>query len=173
MTEQSPPRLIKKYPNRRLYDTQTSSHVTLGDIRQFVIDGISFQIVDAKTGEDLTRSVLMQIIQEAESDGEPIFSSDMLRNIIRFYGPYQTMLGSYLEKNIQTIIDIQTQTGAKSSEAWGEFLHKQVPVMQDLMGQYVDQSRDLFISTQKMFDLFGGAMSGNSKSSDKKNGDKD
>ncbi|MFC6476390.1 polyhydroxyalkanoate synthesis regulator DNA-binding domain-containing protein [Pseudomonas asuensis] len=67
------PRLIKKYPNRRLYDTHTSAHVTLADIRQFVIDDIPFQVVDARTGEDLTRAILMQIIQEAESQGEPIF----------------------------------------------------------------------------------------------------
>lgn len=92
------PRLIKKYANRRLYDTHTSTHVTLPDIRQLVIDEVPFQVVDAKTGEDLTRSILLQIIQEAESDGEPLFSSDMLKGIIRFYGPFQGMLGNYLEK---------------------------------------------------------------------------
>ena len=150
------PRLIKKYPNRRLYDTHTSSHLTLSDIRQLVINEIPFQVVDAKSGEDLTRSILMQIIQEAESDGEPIFSSDMLKGIIRFYGPFQGMLGSYLEKSIQTVIDVQTQTGVQSSQAWSEFMHKQVPVMQALMGQYVDQSKKLYLNTQNLFGVFGG-----------------
>lgn len=149
------PHLIKKYSNRRLYDTHTSTHVTLADIRQMVIDEIPFQVVDAKSGEDLTRSILMQIIQEAESDGEPIFSSDMLKSIIRFYGPFQGMLGSYLEKSIQTIIDIQTQTGVQSSQAWSEFMHKQVPVMQNLMQQYIDQSKNLYLNTQNLFGLFG------------------
>jgi polyhydroxyalkanoate synthesis repressor PhaR len=150
------PRLIKKYPNRRLYDTHTSSHLTLGDIRQLVIDEIPFQVVDAKSGEDLTRSILMQIIQEAESDGEPIFSSDMLKGIIRFYGPFQGMLGSYLEKSIQTVIEVQTRSGVQSSQAWSEFMHRQVPVMQELMGQYVEQSKKLYLDTQNLFGLFGG-----------------
>ncbi|MEE4465562.1 polyhydroxyalkanoate synthesis repressor PhaR, partial [Azotobacter chroococcum] len=94
-------RLIKKYPNRRLYDTRTSCHITLADIRQLVISEEPFQVVDAKTGEDLTRSILLQIIQEAESDGEPIFSSETLKGIIRFYGPLQGVIASYLEKSIQ------------------------------------------------------------------------
>lgn len=167
------PRLIKKYPNRRLYDTHTSTHLTLADIRRLVIDEIPFQVIDAKTGEDLTRSILLQIIQEAENDGEPIFSSDMLKGIIRFYGPFQGMLGSYLEKSIQTVIDIQTQTGVQSSQAWSDFMHKQVPVMQDLMSQYVDQSKKLYLSTQSLFGLFGGVPHGKPDSDDepKKNGD--
>ncbi len=156
MPDKKSPRLIKKYANRRLYDTSTSSHVTLGDIRQMVIDEIPFQVVEAKSGEDLTRSILMQIIQEAESDGEPIFSSDMLKGIIRFYGPFQGMLGSYLEKSIQTVVDIQTQTGVQSSQAWSEFMHKQAPVMQELMSQYVEQSKQLYLGTQNLFGLFSG-----------------
>ncbi|MFN9529684.1 MAG: polyhydroxyalkanoate synthesis repressor PhaR [Pseudomonadaceae bacterium] len=172
MPDKNRPRLIKKYPNRRLYDTHTSAHVTLADIRQMVIDEIPFQVVDAKSGEDLTRSILMQIIQEAESDGEPIFSSDMLKSIIRFYGPFQGMFGSYLDKSIQTIIDIQTQTGVQSSQAWSEFMHKQVPVMQNLMEQYIEQSKNLYLNTQNLFGLFGGVPPGK-KDGDKKNGDEE
>ncbi|ELF6204771.1 TPA: polyhydroxyalkanoate synthesis repressor PhaR [Pseudomonas putida] len=160
MSNQNPPRLIKKYPNRRLYDTHSSSHVTLADLRQMVIDEIPFQIVDARSGEDLTRSILMQIIQEAESGGEPIFSSDMLKSIIRFYGPLQGMFGGYLEKSIQAIIDIQTQTGAQSSQAWSEFMHKQMPVMQDMMQQYIEQSKSLYLNTQNLFGLFGNTSAG-------------
>ncbi|MDR6607995.1 polyhydroxyalkanoate synthesis repressor PhaR [Pseudomonas synxantha] len=166
-------RLIKKYPNRRLYDTHTSSHLTLADIRQLVVDKIPFEVVDAKTGEDLTRSILLQVILEAESGGEPIFSSEMLMGIIQFYGPYQSVLGSYLDKSIQTVIDIQSQTGAQSSEAWSKFMHQQAPVMQDLMRQYVDQSKDLYLNTQNLFGLFGGMPPGKpgAGSGPKKNGD--
>ncbi len=73
-----------------------------------------------------------------------------------FYGPYQSVLGSYLDKSIQTVIDIQSQTGAQSSEAWSKFMHQQAPVMQDLMRQYVDQSKNLYLNTQNLFGLFGG-----------------
>ena len=149
-------RLIKKYPNRRLYDTHTSAHVTLADIRQLVMDDIAFQVVDAKTGEDLTRSILLQVIQEAEGAGEPMFSSDMLRNIIRFYGPYQSVMGSCMEKSIQTLMDVQKQTGAQSAKAWNDFMETQVPVMQNLMGQYLEQSKQLYMNTQNLFGIFPG-----------------
>ncbi|ART82586.1 polyhydroxyalkanoate synthesis repressor PhaR [Oceanisphaera profunda] len=149
-------RIIKKYPNRRLYDSYTSSHVTLVDIRQLVQEQEPFQVVDAKSGEDITRSILLQIIQEAESDGNPIFSSTMLKNIICFYGPFQGVLGSYLDESIQSVIDIQSQTGSQSSQAWSEFMQGQAPIMQDMMRQYVEQSRDLYMNTQNMFGLFGG-----------------
>lgn len=156
MSEQNDVRLIKKYANRRLYDTETSSHVTLSDIRQLVIDQVPFRVVDAKTGEDLTRSILLQIIQEAESGGEPIFSSDMLKGIIRFYGPFQGMLGNYLEKSIQAVLEVQAKTGQQSSQAWSDFMRSQLPVMQDLMGQYVEQSKQLYLSTQNLFGMFPG-----------------
>ena len=162
-------RVIKKYPNRRLYDTHTSSHLTLADIRQLVVDKIAFQVVDAKSGEDLTRSILLQVILEAESGGEPIFTSDMLMGIIQFYGPYQGVLGSYLDKSIQTVIDIQSQTGAQSSEAWSDFMHQQAPVMQDLMRQYVDQSKALYLNTQNLFGMFGAKPG--TDNGPKKNGD--
>jgi polyhydroxyalkanoate synthesis repressor PhaR len=167
-------RIIKKYPNRRLYDSHTSSHVTLVDIRRLVQEEEPFQVIDAKSGDDITRSILLQIIQEAESDGDPIFSSDMLKNIIRFYGPFQGVLGSYLEESIQSVIDIQTQTGTQSSQAWTEFMHSQVPMMQDMMRQYVEQSRNLYLNTQNMFGLFGGFnQPGSSKTPDNKDEKKD
>ena len=79
-------RLIKKYPNRRLYDTKTSSYITLVDVKELVLQHEDFQVVDAKTGEDLTRSILLQIILEEEAGGAPMFSSEMLSQMIRFYG---------------------------------------------------------------------------------------
>jgi len=138
-------RQIKKYSNRRLYDAKTSSHVTLLDIKQMVQQEIAFVVVDAKTGEDLTRSILMQIIQEAENDGEPIFSSDMLKSIIKFYGPLQGMFGNYLEKSITTIFELQRQVGMQSSNALNIFMQQQAPIMQTLLAQYLEQSKNIFL----------------------------
>ena len=105
-------RLIKKYPNRRLYDTRTSTYITLADVKQLVLANEEFQVVDAKSSEDLTRSILLQIILEEESGGMPMFSSNMLSQIIRFYGhAMQGIMGSYLEKNIHTFIDLQKVFG--------------------------------------------------------------
>ena len=101
-------RIIKKYPHRRLYDTATSSYVALSDIKDLVMQAQSFAVRDAKTGEDLTRSILLQIILEEESNGTPLFNESMLSNMIRFYGhTMQGMMGSYLEKNLQTFADMQ------------------------------------------------------------------
>ncbi len=101
-------RIIKKYPNRRLYDTDTSSYVTLGDIKRLVMDSEPFVVLDAKTGEDLTRSILLQIILEEETGGSPMFTAPVLANIIRFYGhAMQGFMGGYLEKNMQALVDLQ------------------------------------------------------------------
>src|SRR4249920_3443151 len=105
---ENPTRLIKKYPNRRLYDTKTSSYITLADVKQMVHRQEDFQVIDAKSGEDLTRSILLQIILEEESAGLPMFSSDLLSQLIRFYGnAMQGVMGSYLEKNIRAFQDMQ------------------------------------------------------------------
>jgi polyhydroxyalkanoate synthesis repressor PhaR len=103
-------RIIKKYPNRRLYDTEISSYVTLEDVRQLIVDGESFEVRDARTGADLTRSVLLQILAEHEDIGQPIFSTQLLTTVIRFYGDsLQGIVGSYLEKSIQLFSDQQSQ----------------------------------------------------------------
>ena len=94
-------RIIKKYPNRRLYDTAISSYITLADVKRLVLDGVEFQVVDAKTQDDLTRTILLQIISEEEEGGEPIFSSELLAQIIRSYGGnMQNLLTDYLEKSM-------------------------------------------------------------------------
>src|SRR5476649_679968 len=108
-------RLIKKYPNRRLYDTQTSSYITLTDVKQLVLDNEEFTVVDAKSNEDMSSSILLQIILEEEASGAPMFSSVVLSQIIRYYGhAMQGMMGSYLEKKVQAFTDIQRKftTGA-------------------------------------------------------------
>ena len=153
-------RLIKKYPNRRLYDTQTSSYITLTDVKQLVLDNEEFAVVDAKNGDDLTRSILLQIILEEESHGAPMFSSAALSQIIRYYGhAMQGMMGSYLEKNIQAFIDIQNKLTENSKgfyegkpfspEMWAQFMNVQGPMMQGMMSNYIEQSKSLFVQMQE------------------------
>jgi polyhydroxyalkanoate synthesis repressor PhaR len=106
----SAPRVIKKYPNRRLYDTEISSYITIEDVRQLIVEGEEFEVRDAKTGEDLTRQVLLQIIAEHEQDGEPMLSTQLLSQIIRFYGDsLQGFMGSYLERSMQVFLEQQQQ----------------------------------------------------------------
>ena len=154
-------RIIKKYPNRRLYDTETSSYITLADVKKLVLEQVAFKVEDAKTREDLTRSILLQIILEEETAGAPMFSSDMLAQIIRFYGnAMQGMMGNYLEKNIQTFIDMQKRLQDQSrqiygdnpmlnADAWSEFIKMQGPAMQGLMGRYLEQSANAFMEMQQ------------------------
>ncbi len=105
MTE---PRIIKKYPNRRLYDTAVSSYITLENVKQLVLDRAVFQVIDARTNSDITRGILLQIISEQEEQGNPIFTTDVLAHIIRFYGDtLQGMMGNYLEKSLQAFVDQQ------------------------------------------------------------------
>ena len=151
-------RLIKKYPNRRLYDTQTSAYITLSDVKQLVLENQVFQVIDAKSGEDLTRSILLQIILEEESGGVPMFSPTALSQIIRFYGhAMQGVMGTFLEKNIQAFIDIQERMAEQSKgmygsqfgpEAWAQFMNVQTPVLQNMMNNYIDQSKNLFVQMQ-------------------------
>ena len=106
----SEPRIIKKYPNRRLYDTEVSRYVTLEDVRNLVLEEVPFQIRDARTNEDLTRSILLQIIMEQEADGEPMFSEQVLVNIIRSYGDsLQGMMASYLERSLNLFLEQQAR----------------------------------------------------------------
>jgi polyhydroxyalkanoate synthesis repressor PhaR len=187
------PRIIKKYPNRRLYDTETSSYITLVDVKRLVLEHVAFRVEDAKTHDDLTRSILLQIILEEESVGAPIFSSDVLSQIIRFYGnAMQGMMGSYLEKNIHTFIEIQKRLQDQSrqvygenpmlsADAWSEFIKMQGPAIQGLMGHYLEQSANAFMEMQQQlqqqtrnlfstfpFPDFGGGVrqSGDGKSPD-------
>jgi polyhydroxyalkanoate synthesis repressor PhaR len=156
-----PTRLIKKYPNRRLYDTKTSSYITLADVKQMVLKNEDFQVLDAKTSEDLSRQILLQIILEEESGGMPMFSSDLLSQMIRSYGSaMQGFMGSYLEKNLegfqqmQKALQEQSQKlygdGSRSSnEIWAQFMNMQGPAMQGLMQAYMEQSQKMFAQFQE------------------------
>src|SRR5678810_1010529 len=115
------PRIIKKYPNRRLYDTETSTYITLAEVKELVLGYKDFQVQDAKTGDDLTRSILLQIILEEESGGVPMFSTDMLSNIIRYYGhSMQGLMGSYLERSITTFHEAQKRFQEQAQTLYGE-----------------------------------------------------
>lgn len=154
-------RIIKKYPNRRLYDTATSCYITLEDVKQLVLEHVSFQIIDAKSGDDLTRTILLQIILEEESGGIPMFTSEMLAQIIRFYGhAMQGLMGNYLEKNIEMFIQMQQRLQEQSrhmygdnpmisAETWGQFLKFQAPAIQGLMSSYLEQSTNMFVEMQQ------------------------
>ena len=158
---ESSARLIKKYPNRRLYDTKTSAYITLVDVKQLVLQGGEFQVVDAKSGEDLTRQILLQIILEEEGGGAPMFSSDILTQFIRSYGnTMQGMLGPYLERNMQLFSEIQKRMQDQSQklygepakfneELWKQFMSFQGPAMQSLISAYMEQSRNVFVQMQE------------------------
>ena len=157
---ENPVRLIKKYPNRRLYDTKTSSYITLADVKQMVLKQEDFQVLDAKTGDELTRQILLQIILEEESGSLPLFSSDLLSQMIRSYGgAMQGFMGSYLEKNVEAFQQMQKSlqdqsqriygdNSRASQELWSQFMNLQGPAMQSLMQAYMEQSQKMFAQFQ-------------------------
>lgn len=154
-------RLIKKYPNRRLYDTKTSAYITLGDVKDLVLKYEVFRVVDAKTEEDLTRSILLQIILEEETGGMPIFTPELLSQLIRFYGnAMQGMFGKYLETNLKTFVEFQQTIQEQSqglfgentqsqTEFWTQFLNFQKPAMHNMMSAYVEQNSKMVQQMQE------------------------
>jgi polyhydroxyalkanoate synthesis repressor PhaR len=147
-------RLIKKYPNRRLYDTRTSSYITLQEVKAMLIDGQTIKVVDAKTEEDLTRSIFLQIILEEEAGGLPLFSEAALANMIRFYGhAMQPFMGNYLEKNIQQFLDMQSQLTQQSQqmtpELWAQFLTNPAGGLPSMVGNYTQQSNQMMLQLQE------------------------
>jgi polyhydroxyalkanoate synthesis repressor PhaR len=153
------PRIIKKYPNRRLYDTETSAYITLADVKDLVLKYQEFQVQDAKSGEELTRAILLQIILEEESGGVPMFTTDMLANIIRYYGhAMQGLMGSYLERSIFAFHEAQKrfQEQAKNlygdlpkapAEAWSQFATP--PQIPNVMGGYLEKGAKAVIDMQE------------------------
>jgi polyhydroxyalkanoate synthesis repressor PhaR len=125
-------RVLKKYPNRRLYDTQSSSYVTLADVKRMVLEGQPFEVRDAKDGTDLTRSILLQIILEEEGGGVPMFSTETLAQIIRFYGhTMQGAMGAWLEQNMRAFAEAQQRMLGGAT-------------MVNPMSAYLEQSQRLF-----------------------------
>ncbi len=158
-------RVIKKYPNRRLYDTATSSYITLAEVKRLVMGNEPFAVRDVKTGEDLTRSILLQIILEEESNGSPMFTAPVLASVIRFYGnAMQGFMGGYLEKNIQALLEVQgkfaEQTKGFSPEMWTQFLAVQSPALQGIMGGSLEQSKSLLSQMQEQMEKQTGQVLG-------------
>ena len=162
------PRIIKKYPNRRLYDTNTSTYITLAEVKQLIMANESLVVRDAKTGEDITRSILLQIILEEEAGGAPMFTEAVLANIIRFYGhAMQGFMGTYIEKNVQMFTDFQGKLAGQAQgatpEAWKQFMSMQPPAMQSMMSNYMEQSQTVLTQmqeqmqkqTEQMLGVFG------------------
>ena len=134
-------RIIKKYPNRRLYDTEDSKYITLDDVKQLVLAGVDFCVKDVKTDEDLTRNILLQIISEQEHDGEPFFSTELLTQIIRSYGDsLQSIAGDYIQKSMQLFVEQQKQfQDAISSNpltAMSDLAEKNLKMWQDVQENF-------------------------------------
>jgi polyhydroxyalkanoate synthesis repressor PhaR len=147
-------RIIKKYPNRRLYDTETSTYITLVEVKDLVMQYKEFQVQDAKSGEDLTRAILLQIILEEESGGVPMFTEKMLANIIRYYGhAMQGLMGSYLERSIGAFHEAQKRFQEQAQTIYGElpkmpFVAPGQPIP-NVMGGYLEKGAKAVIDMQE------------------------
>ena len=146
MTESSDKRIIKKYPNRRLYDTVESKYVTLSDVRHLVLEGVSFCVIDKKSGEDITRSILLQIIIEQEDDGDPMFSTEVLEQMIGFYGKsVQGEAGDFIQSSLKLFQEQQQRfqeqiTGAIESNplasGFAEVAQRNMDMWQQMQGTF-------------------------------------
>jgi len=160
------PRIIKKYPNRRLYDTETSTYITLAEVKDLVMQYKEFQVQDAKTGDDLTRAILLQIILEEESGGVPMFTEAMLANIIRYYGhAMQGLMRSYLERSIGAFHEAQKRFQENAQSIYGDL--PKMPfaapgqAIPNVMGPYLEKGAKAVIDMQEelrnqAFKLFSG-----------------
>ncbi len=113
-------RIIKKYPNRRLYDTEESRYITLADIRRLVLDRVDFVVIDKKSQMDITHSILLQVISEQEAEGDPIFSRDFLSQVIRSYGgAMQGLVSSYMDQSLKMFVSQNQQLGERIKDVVG------------------------------------------------------
>jgi polyhydroxyalkanoate synthesis repressor PhaR len=152
-------RVIKKYPNRRLYDTATSTYITLAEVKQLVMEREAIVVKDAKTGDDLTRSILLQILLEEEAGGAPMFTEAMLANTIRFYGhTMQGHMGSFIEKNVQMFSDFQTKMAEQGGgvDAWAKMLQMPNAMMPGSYAEPLQKMQEqMQKQTEQMLGLFG------------------
>lgn len=141
-------RVIKKYPNRRLYDTNISRYITLEEVRQLVLNNVRFRVEDKRSKEDITRGILLQVISEQEEGGDPIFSSELLTHIIRAYGdPMQTSIGRYLELSLQLFVQQQSHFAEQLKDLLGQAQHpvqrlkdlaeRQVPIWRSVRKEFL------------------------------------
>ena len=141
-------RIIKKYPNRRLYDTNVSRYITLEEVRQLVLSNVRFRVEDKRSKQDITRSILLQVISDQEEGGNPIFSSELLTHIIRFYGdPMQTSISRYLEMSLQLFLQQQGSFSEQLRDLLGqaqqpvqrlkELADRQVPIWRTVRKEFL------------------------------------
>lgn len=139
-------RIIKKYPNRRLYDTEVSRYITLQEVRQLVLGNVKFVVQDKNTHEDITRSILLQVIAEQEEGGNPIFTTELLTRVIRFYGdPMQASITRYLELSLQLFVQKQHQfadqlkslIGPHPVEKLNELVEQNVPIWRSVRKEFL------------------------------------
>ena len=149
MAKDKEPTTIKKYANRRLYNTGTSTYVTLEDLAEMVKSGEDFLVNDAKTGEDITRSVLTQIIFEQENKGQNLLPITFLRQLIRFYGDsIQNLIPTYLDFSIDSLVRDQDKLRGQMKSAFG-------PSALDVIGDQVRRNTEMFEQAMRMFLPFG------------------
>jgi polyhydroxyalkanoate synthesis repressor PhaR len=138
-------RIIKKYPNRRLYDTEDSKYITLEDIKELVMKGIDFSVKDVKTDEDLTRNILLQIIADQEHHGEPFFSTELLTQIIQSYGDsVQAVAGDFITRSMQLFVEQQKQFQDAISKdpisAMSDMAEKNMKIWQEMQENFFNAS---------------------------------
>ena len=139
-------RVIKKYPNRRLYDTAESKYVTLNDVRKLVLDGVGFCVIDKKSGDDITRNILLQIIIEQEDEGEPLFTTDVLEQIIGFYGDsVQDVAGDFISQSLDLFRKQQERFGNQVREAM------EANPMSSVLGEMTKQNMEMWKKMQSSF----------------------
>ena len=131
------PRLIRKYPGRRLYDTTDSKYIVFSNVKKLIQEGVELQVVEVKTGVDVTRNILLQIIHEQENDINPIFSVETLKAIISFYGhSMQAIMGGHLEKSFGLFLPLHTKVTEDA---------------QKILNTYLDQVKDTYLKMQEKF----------------------
>jgi polyhydroxyalkanoate synthesis repressor PhaR len=157
----SEPRVIKKYPNRRLYDTVESRYITLADIRRLVMDKVEFVVIDKKSQDDITRSILLQVIAEQEHAGEPLMSQDFLSQVIRSYGgAMQSYVGAYLEQSLKLLSSQQQQIREHMRGAMGADAY-------DSIASLTQKNLERWRTVQEdIFKAMGGSASASSHSPD-------
>ena len=154
-------RVIKKYPNRRLYDTEQSKYITLADLKTLIADGVDIEVQDANSGADITRSILLQIINEQESAHEPLFTTEILTRMIRFYGGQsQGLFTDYLEKTLEMFLDQQQRYQNRFAELMG-----QSPM--DTLSEMATRNMEIWSDMQKRM-LDGANLFGTEKKTDRK-----
>lgn len=156
----SKPRVIKKYPNRRLYDTEESRYITLADVKELVMNKVDFEVIDKKSGEDITRTILLQVISEQEQHGDAIMTEDFLAQIIRAYGSVvPDFMARYLEQSMSFFMkqqkflqgQVKSVVGTDPISAMAELTQKNFARLQSLQEEML-----------KGFTADGGAAADNS-----------